>query len=277
MTRIVFTDLDGTVLDRETYSWEAARPALAWLKDQAVPWVMVTSKTRAEVQHWRRVLGNVHPFVVENGGAIFVPRSYFNRTIPGAIRRSDYEVIELGKPYADLVWGLVAASRASGCRVRAFHEMTAREVSAACQLPLDLAVLAKRREYDEPFEIIDTERTNELEAAIHAQGLLCIRGDRFHHVCGRHDKGAAARLLAGLFCEFYGQQTVTIGLGDSLNDAALLRTVDVPVIVRSRHVRALLQHVPNAFVTDCQGPEGWNEAVFDILRNQESLRIATEV
>ena len=79
---VIFTDLDGTLLDRETYTWEAARPALDRVKRQGIPWVLVTSKTRGEVEFWRRCLGNEHPFIVENGGAVFVPAGYF----PFAIR-----------------------------------------------------------------------------------------------------------------------------------------------------------------------------------------------
>jgi mannosyl-3-phosphoglycerate phosphatase len=268
MTRIVFTDLDATLLDRETCSWEPARPALEWLRDHALPWVMVTSKTRMEVEHWRRVLGNVHPFVVENGGAAFLPRHYFNESIPGAVRRSAYDVVEWGQTYADLVLRLAMAAQASGCRVRGFHKMTARELAATCHLPLDLAVLAKRREYDEPFHLIDAERAVALEAAVRAQGLQCIRGGRFHHVCGYHDKAGAVRLLVRLFRQHYGE-IVTIGLGDSFNDAPLLQTVDIPIIVRSRDARALRRRVPNALVTDFEGPEGWNAAVLDVVRNRD--------
>jgi mannosyl-3-phosphoglycerate phosphatase len=268
MTRIVFTDLDGTLLDRETFSWEPARPALEWLTDHAVPWVVVTSKTRAEVEHWRRVLGNVHPFVVENGGAAFLPRHYFNERIPGAIRRDAYEVVEWGQPYADLVLSLAMAAHASGCRLRGFHKMTAPELAATSHLPLDLAVLAKRREYDEPFQLIDAERAAALEAAIGAEGLQYIRGGRFHHVCGYHDKAGAVRLLVRLFRQLYGE-IVTIGLGDSFNDAPLLQIVDIPIIVRSGDACALRRRVPNAFVTDFEGPEGWNGAVLNVLRNRQ--------
>lgn len=63
----VFTDLDGTLLDHETYSWEAARPALERLELSGIPWILVTSKTRAEVELWRKQLGNRHPFIIENG------------------------------------------------------------------------------------------------------------------------------------------------------------------------------------------------------------------
>ena len=34
---IVFTDLDGTLLDGKTYSWESARPALEQLRCRGIP------------------------------------------------------------------------------------------------------------------------------------------------------------------------------------------------------------------------------------------------
>jgi len=74
---VIFTDLDGTLLDAETYSYEAARPALAMLKKRQIPVVLCTSKTRAETEAIARRLGLKHPFIVENGGAIFIPQGYF--------------------------------------------------------------------------------------------------------------------------------------------------------------------------------------------------------
>ena len=79
---IVFTDLDGTLLDDANYSWEAARPALEELKRRGIPCVLVTSKTRAEVEFWRNRLGNTDPFVVENGAAVFIPKDIFPFKFP---------------------------------------------------------------------------------------------------------------------------------------------------------------------------------------------------
>ena len=45
---VIFTDLDGSMLDAETYSFQAARPALQKLKKKQVPIILCTSKTRAE-------------------------------------------------------------------------------------------------------------------------------------------------------------------------------------------------------------------------------------
>ena len=68
---IVFTDLDGTLLHPKTYSFEAAMPALKLIKEKDIPIILCSSKTRAEIEVYRKKLDNQHPFVSENGGGIF--------------------------------------------------------------------------------------------------------------------------------------------------------------------------------------------------------------
>jgi len=68
---IVFTDLDGTLLHPRTYSFEAAMPALKLIKEKDIPLILCSSKTRAEIEVYRKKLDNQHPFVSENGGGIF--------------------------------------------------------------------------------------------------------------------------------------------------------------------------------------------------------------
>jgi mannosyl-3-phosphoglycerate phosphatase len=256
---VIFTDLDGTLLDRETYSWEAARPALERLKRQGVPWVLVSSKTRAEVEFWRECLGNRHPFIVENGGAAFIEPGYFPAG-GAARRRGGYEVLEWGTPYEQLVAGLQRAAQKSQCRVRGFHEMTMEEVAAACDLPRAQAVLAKQREYDEPFLVLDADRGEKLAAAIVAEGRRWTRGGRFWHILGANDKANAVQALCGLFQQ--ENLTIrTIGLGDGLNDAEFLNGMAVPVIIDSPQAAEVKARVPRGRVTEQPGPAGWNEAV----------------
>ena len=242
---LVFTDLDGSLLDHETYSWEAARPALERLKELGVPWMMVTSKTRAEVEVLRRAIGNAHPYIVENGGAAIFPGG---------------PVLQWGAVYGELVESLRKASQASGCQVRGFHEMTVAEVAQRCGLSMEQAALAKQREYDEPFVVMDAGRVEELAAAIEADGRRVTRGGRFWHILGDGDKALAVRAVADTF----GPAT-TIGLGDSLNDAGFLNVVDRAVLIRSAHSPELAQAVPRGVLTDLPGPAGWNAAVLGLF------------
>ena len=45
---VIFTDLDGCLLDRETYSFEPAQAALRLIREKKIPLVLVSSKTRVE-------------------------------------------------------------------------------------------------------------------------------------------------------------------------------------------------------------------------------------
>ena len=45
-TAAIFSDLDGTLLDHDTYGYEPARPALALLGRKNIPLILCSSKTR---------------------------------------------------------------------------------------------------------------------------------------------------------------------------------------------------------------------------------------
>lgn len=261
---VVFSDLDGTILDHDTYSFDEARPALARLRAAGVPLVLCTSKTRAEITPLRDALRNTHPFISENGGAVFIPADYFSFPLTGADRRDGLDVIAVGDPYPDLVAALARASRSSGVAIRGFADMTDADVATATGLSIDDARLARQREFDEPFEILEPDRTDDLLAAIVREGKRATAGGRFHHIMGASDKAAAVRLLTTLYRRQFGK-TMTVGLGDAPNDASFLAEVDVPVAISSTRVDELLARVPQARVTRRNGPAGWNEAILDIL------------
>jgi mannosyl-3-phosphoglycerate phosphatase len=99
---LVFTDLDGTLLDHHSYSFTAALPALERLRKARVPVIPVTSKTLAELAPLMRELDNAHPCIAENGGLIALPPGYF-AALDGYRLEEGYRVIELSANYENLV------------------------------------------------------------------------------------------------------------------------------------------------------------------------------
>jgi mannosyl-3-phosphoglycerate phosphatase family protein len=261
---VIFSDLDGTLLDHETYAFDAARPALEHVDRAAVPLVLCTSKTRAEIEPIRTSLRNRHPFISENGGAVFIPSGYFSFDIDGATLHDEYLTIEIGDPYPDLVAALARASHSSGVPVRGFSEMTDGEVAAVTGLTPDQARLARRREYDEPFRVIDSERTRHLLDAIEREGKRWTSGGRFFHIMGGSDKAVAVRLLAALYRRSFSA-IITVGLGDAPNDAGFLAEVDVPIVIASARAAELRALVPHSRLAERPGPAGWNHEVLALL------------
>lgn len=267
---LIFTDLDGSLLDTTTYSYEAAGEALARLEQLGAPLILVSSKTRSEMEPLRLRLNNRHPFIVENGGAVFIPRGTFPFPIAQASTRDGYEVVEFGTPYAGLRSALNSIREELGGRLRGFGDLTIEEVAHLTGLSVAEALPATQREYDEPF-VVDGESVtwNRLVEAVRTRGLQCTRGGRFYHLMGTNDKGLASSRLMSWYqrlAERDGQQVVTIGLGDSLNDHPMLAVVDYPVLVQrpdgSYDPDVQLPHLIRA---DGVGPVGWNRSLTALL------------
>jgi len=265
---VIISDLDGTLLD-ESYSFEAARPALRLLDQLRIPLVFCTSKTRSEVEYYRSILNNWHPFIVENGGALYMPERYFPQTINAPVYRDGCAVIEFGSPYNELIQSIARASADSGCSVRGFNQMSVEEISERCRMPLASARLAKQREYDEPFEILSGDAGRLMEA-ITRQKKRCIRGGSFYHIIGANDKAHCVNLLRHFYEKNYRRLVVTAGLGDGMNDVGFLNLVDIPILLQSAAIANLKKAVPSGQEWP-SGPQGWNAAVLDIIsRNPDS-------
>lgn len=268
---VVFTDVDGCLVDHSTYSFQEAAGALARLRERGVPLVLCSSKTRAEIERLQQELGTSDPFVSENGGAVFVPEGYFPFDLPGARAIAGYQVIDLGRPYQEVVDALHAAAHRAGVRVVGFSDMTVAEVAEETGLSLPAARLAKLREHDEPFRIVegDPAQRARLFRGLSAAGLRATEGGRYHHASGATDKGVAVGLLLRFYRWAHGQ-IVSVGLGDSLNDVPFLRRVDLAFVVAnpaSGATERVARQVPSARVTAAAGPAGWHEAMAGILGN----------
>jgi mannosyl-3-phosphoglycerate phosphatase len=270
---VVFTDLDGTLLDASSYSFEAAVPALRLLRSKEIPLVVCSSKTKKEIEHYRKLLDNSHPFITENGGGIFIPAGYFRHDLKNYgmpwTREGMYEMISLGTRYGILRKALNDL-RSEGFDIRGFGDMTAEEVSGVTGLAPEQAEMAKERYFDEPFFITGSEdRLKVLEEEIWKRGLAMTQG-KFFHVLGNSDKGKAVAIVTDLYRKEFGE-VATVGLGDSPNDFPMLEHVDYPVLVKkpdgSWDPGVRLEKLIKA---EGIGPVGWNSALLDLLEKMRS-------
>ncbi|MDD5009152.1 MAG: HAD-IIB family hydrolase [Syntrophorhabdaceae bacterium] len=264
---IIFTDLDGTLLD-SAYSFHDALPALEFIREHAVPLVICSSKTRAEIEHYRKKLDNRHPFISENGGGIFIPKGYFD---PGLIafagsvsEDEDYHIIGLGARYSDLRRALRQLKN-KGFYIRGFGDMSVEELADVTGLSPDEAKMAQRRDFDEPFLFDgDESASRELFSGIKRMGFNFTQGS-FYHILGDSDKGRAVSILIGLYRKIYSA-VGSIAIGDSPNDFPMLEAADVAVLVqRTDGKHAAGHNIPNIILQEGIGPVGWGRAVLKIL------------
>ncbi|MFH0778264.1 MAG: HAD-IIB family hydrolase [Candidatus Eisenbacteria bacterium] len=273
---IVFSDLDGTLLDKDTYSFEEAVGAIRRLKAKSVPLVLASSKTRVEIEVYRRLLGNEHPFIVENGAAAFIPEGYFPDADSGLTSRDGYLLIEIGLPYDVAREALLRLKERTGLSIRGLGDMTVEELSILTDLPPGQAALAKRREYTEPFVLEHSPRVGQISSLVKRaaeMGLTCTVGERFLHLGGRHDKGELVTRLVSRYRSAWGD-AASVGLGDGKNDIEMLAACEVAVVIRKKNGLVdedVVRSVPGALIYDA-GPAGWGRAIYDILDGRVGLK-----
>lgn len=233
MPYLIFTDLDGTLLNAETYDYQAALPVLAALFQRGIPVIPVTSKTRAEVEDLRQSLGLRDPFVVENGSAIYFPKTGLPFALPEGEDDGDYRVMALGCNYVTARAGLKAIAQDLGRPLKGFGDWSVDQITQMTGLTPAAAKQAKAREFSEPFMTPKNVSPDDLQAAVEAMGFRVVLGDRFSHLIGgMAGKGEAVRHLVRLYQSAHPQDPlITLGLGNSPNDIPMLEAVDHPIIL----------------------------------------------
>jgi mannosyl-3-phosphoglycerate phosphatase len=265
----IFTDLDGTLLDDSTYSFDAAMPALELIKEKNIPLVICSSKTRREIEHYRKKLYNLHPFVSENGGGIFIPKGYFSFQLSASglaiEEEKQYDLIRLGARYSDLRNALNEV-RTEGFDIKGFGDMTVEEIASLTRLNKEEAEMAKERDFDEPF--VSAGEDHEIPSilsAIETKGFNHTRGE-FFHILGDSDKGKAVSILIDLFRREFSEIS-TIAIGDSPNDITMLKQVDFPVIVKKKSGSYGVEtNIHNLIRADGISSEGWNRSVIEMIK-----------
>jgi D-glycerate 3-kinase len=264
---VIFTDMDGTLLDHFTYQFDDAIPTLNALHTANIPVIPITSKTYAEVSKIRDDLNNKHPFIIENGAAVFIPVGYFESQPEGTTTQGDFWVKAFVEPRAQ--WqALIEKIRPqyadqfitfSDAGVEGIMEMTGlSEVSAS---------KAAQRQYGEPMSWLGTPEQKSLCInALNKMGAHILEGGRFVHVSGKSDKGVALTWLKNIYQLHSSKQVTSMALGDSHNDKAMLEIADYAVIIRSPvHAPPTINREKQLITTTKYGPAGWAEAVNEII------------
>jgi D-glycerate 3-kinase len=132
----------------------------AALDHQGVPAVWLSSRSRLHFDEPRRKLGHIHPFITEDGCAIYLPEGYFHLSPESGVPRAQkIATLRLGRftciPIAEI---LPAASEAletlsadAGLPVVTLRSLSPRELVQNTGLAQREAALSRQRDFDDLF------------------------------------------------------------------------------------------------------------------------------
>jgi mannosyl-3-phosphoglycerate phosphatase len=272
---LIFSALEGALIDPRTDSFAGAEEALSELERKKIAIVLLTTRTREEIDPIRRKLGHNHPFVTENGGGIFFPDGYFSLRIPGSVRTARYLSIAQGRPYAEVCEALDDIAEECAVGVAGFHHMSLREIADNTGLRPRNAELARAREFDEPFYFtsLDDKAIARFVEAARERGFDARRGQTFWHLSGGCDTARAVRTLSQLFREATHIKLRLVGIGGGEQDLRWLRVMDDAILLpESRESAAPAEDpIPSSsrnkpiVMGDTPGPAGWNQTILNII------------
>jgi mannosyl-3-phosphoglycerate phosphatase len=221
------------------------------LAAMGIPVCPVTSKTPAELDLVCRDLSFTGPAGFENGAGIRHP--------DGSVTLGRTAV-----PIGDLHHVLVALRARTRVRIRSFRDLTDLQLSSITGLSKDGVTAARRRVATMPLAVDPAYDETLREALPDRPPVRLVRGNRFLHLQGRHDKADVVPLLLEALGPAPG---VVVACGDAPNDLGLLAAADIPVIVPSAKGPngLLVARFPSALVAPLPHGWGWAATISSLL------------
>lgn len=269
---VVFTDLDGTLLNHDDYRYDEAIPAIEKLRAAGIPLILVSSKTRPEMRGLCDALAISDPYVCENGSLLVFPAAWVEAhglDTAGLHREGDEWLGTFGANRERILEVLAPLHR--NFAFTGFADMTVAEVMHHTGLDEASAARAMERSASEPLLWEGSESDREdFAQKLRKHQLQLLKGGRFYHVMADCDKGDAVRYLLKLYQHHApprsGAAIRSIALGDSPNDLQMLRVVDQAVVMPHKdgtymHDSALQRAIRAPF----EGARGWRAGVEQAL------------
>ncbi len=265
---LIFTDLDGTLLDHYSYKHEDAKACMERLLGHGIPIIPNTSKTFAELLVLRKRLALNGPFIVENGAAIYINKNFLPEKPKGAVWQDGFWVKSFSSRRSYWLGLIKKITPEFGHLFESFGNMPLERIVETTGLENDDALLSSQRQFGEPLLWKGTDE--ELESFIlmlRRLGAYPVKGGRFLHVGGDCNKGIALTWLLREYQRQHKGITVsTIALGDGKNDVAMLEIADTAVRIASPvHEPPELERTSKLYTSNKLGPKGWTEVLDQLI------------
>ena len=250
---LIFTDLDGSLLHRDTFKFDVIKDYLKQLISKGIIIIPNTSKTEKEILQFNYELGSNLPFISENGAAINGLES-LNVDLPRELilSREKDDLLNIFK-------NIVPINLQNKCKW--VSEMTKKKQSLVFGLEDKKLKMALNRKYTIPFIFEGTKnQKNELSKIIKNENLYLQEGGRVINLTDKVSKAKALQIFVR-FLKKNNKNIKTIAVGDNYNDLEMLKKSDFPCLVFND--KFTLDEIPinNLIITNKPSPEGWADVI----------------
>ena len=255
---LIFTDLDGTLLNRDNFKFESTKPFLKELKKKDIIIIPNSSKTEDEIIEFNNEADFKYPFVSENGSIIH-NLNFLNHEFPDKIMlaRHTHEIQNIFDKN-------INQDLKSKCKV--ISSLTMSEQTQIFGLPENKLKQVFKRSCTIPiiFEGNNEEKLS-LKKLLLKNGLDYMEGGRVLNLGDRINKADAMKKITQMLENKFRCKPKTIAVGDNHNDLEMLQNSDIPCLVKNDKFLKKNLQIKNLIISKQAAPEGWVEIVLSLI------------
>jgi len=250
---IIFTDLDGSLLNRDNFKFDKIKDYIKSLINEGIIIIPNTSKTEKEIEEFIKELGSNLPYISENGSSIH-RLNLINTNFPNKIvlSRDKQELIEIFN-------SKVPESLKAKCKF--ISKMNSKQQNKILGLQDDQLKNALNRKYTIPFLFEgDKKEKNRLFNILKSSSLTMQEGGRVLNLGDNTDKVKSMNQVLKIYKKIESKIKV-IAVGDNFNDLDMLRNCDVPCLVFNDQFKQDQINIDNLIISNKPSPEGWADVI----------------
>ena len=250
---IIFTDLDGSLLHRDTFQFDEIKNFLLFLLSKGIHIIPNSSKTEKEILNFNQELGADLPYILENGSAIH-GLNLLNTNFPNKIILSRDK-----KDILDIFSTKVPENLKNKCEF--ISQMKKKKQMEIFGLPTDKLKNAIDRKFSIPLLFNGNKLDkNRILKILKKNSLTFQEGGRVINLCDNVNKVKSMNKIIKIFKKIEDNVKI-IAVGDNYNDLEMLRNSDVPCLVFNDKFKLDQISINNLIVSNKPSPEGWADVI----------------
>ena len=251
---IIFTDLDGSLLDKDTFKFDEIEDYFKDLISEGIKIIPNSSKTEAELLDFNKQYNLNLPFISENGSSIH-GLNLIHKNLPNkiSISRPVDQII--------LIYNEIIPNNLKQ-KVNFILKLNYKEQEKIFGLPSTKMMLATKRNYSLPIQFMGNEiEKNEFFKIINDVGLTVQTGGRIMNICDNVNKSIAMSKSLQLISKELDNEIITIGVGDNENDIEMIKKSNYPCLVKNDNFNSSLIDIDNLIKSSEPSPRGWSDVI----------------
>jgi len=250
---IIFTDLDGSLLDRDTFKFDTIKEYIKSLINDGIIIIPNSSKTEKEIEKFSMELGIALPYISENGSAIH-RLNLINQNFPNKIILSR-EKDELIKIFDSKVPEKIR----NKCHL--ISKMNKKKQEQIFGQKEDKLRDVLSRNYTLPLLFNgEKKEKNKLLKILNKNSLTLQEGGRVSNLCDNVNKVKSMNKVIKILKKTE-DKIKTIAVGDNYNDLDMLKNSDVPCLVFNDQFKLDRINIDNLMFSNKPSPEGWADVI----------------